>query len=818
MATLQPRQALYYTSALATFLYTTVSVAIDFGKIQNAREERNRRSRLHTIIPISLIVLSYTIEAITTAWQDRSSFVHSEAQIVHAIALAVTWSVVGARQRKTRATTTKELWGVALLTTVSEVGLFVLSVPGRGFGSLGPMVLLGGWVVRLLVLVFLIVYMVYGRYARKSTDIDADETEPFLPRYDGDRTPGEITAYGTETTLHDHPAIEEDGDSDSGDDSDDEFMKKQHSKRLRETGSWWSYFKDFRIFLPFLIPRNDRKVQLCFCASIFCLIGTRALHVLIPRQLGIAVDQVLAKESPYKALSIWVVLDLLSSRSGLGLIQELVKIPIKQFSYRQITNAAFSHVMTLSMEFHATRDSAEVMKAVDQSESLTNLLETGVLDIAPTLVDLVVSYAMLYWKFNGYCSLAMVVASVSYLSLEVYTSNWNIENRRRLTKAQRAESQVMHRAIQGSQTVAYFNRFFFEKCRFSQSVDAQLAANKRWSRCDAYIEAILAFLIPTAFFSLCCLVLYDVSHGRASAGDFVFFTQYWETLMWPVIFLSDNYRWLMGDLVDAERLLDLLQTQPTITDKEDARDLDCVRGHVAFKHVDFAYDPRKQTIEDLDFSAEPGQTIALVGMTGAGKSSILKLLLRFYDVSSGRVEIDGQDVRDVTLSSIREAIGVVPQGPILFNASIMENIRYARPSAADEEIFTACQAAAIHEKILTFPETYQTNVGEQGVKLSGGEIQRLAIARIFLKDPAILVLDEATSAVDTNTENEIQDALDRVRRERTTFVIAHRLSTIAAADRILVMHEGRIVESGTHEELLEVQGRYYMLWENQVRK
>ena len=818
MATLQPRQALYYTSALATFLYTTVSVAIDFGKIQNAREERNRRSRLHTIIPISLIVLSYTIEAITTAWQDRSSFVHSEAQIVHAIALAVTWSVVGARQRKTRATTTKELWGVALLTTVSEVGLFVLSVPGRGFGSLGPMVLLGGWVVRLLVLVFLIVYMVYGRYARKSTDIDADETEPFLPRYDGDRTPGETTAYGTETTLHDHPAIEEDGDSDSGDDSDDEFMKKQHSKRLRETGSWWSYFKDFRIFLPFLIPRNDRKVQLCFCASIFCLIGTRALHVLIPRQLGIAVDQVLAKESPYKALSIWVVLDLLSSRSGLGLIQELVKIPIKQFSYRQITNAAFSHVMTLSMEFHATRDSAEVMKAVDQSESLTNLLETGVLDIAPTLVDLVVSYAMLYWKFNGYCSLAMVVASVSYLSLEVYTSNWNIENRRRLTKAQRAESQVMHRAIQGSQTVAYFNRFFFEKCRFSQSVDAQLAANKCWSRCDAYIEAILAFLIPTAFFSLCCLVLYDVSHGRASAGDFVFFTQYWETLMWPVIFLSDNYRWLMGDLVDAERLLDLLQTQPTVTDKERARDLDCVRGHVAFKHVGFSYDPRKQTIQDLDFSAEPGQTIALVGVTGAGKSSILKLLLRFYDVSSGRVEIDGQDVRDVTLSSIREAIGVVPQGPILFNASIMENIRYARPSAADEEIFTACQAAAIHEKILTFPETYQTNVGEQGVKLSGGEIQRLAIARIFLKDPAILVLDEATSAVDTNTENEIQDALDRVRRERTTFVIAHRLSTIAAADRILVMHEGRIVESGTHEELLEVQGRYYMLWENQVRK
>lgn len=816
MATLQPRQALYYASALATFLYTTVSVAIGFGKVQNAREERKHLSRSYTI-PISFIALSYTIEAITIAWQDHS-FVYSEAQIVHATVLAVTWFVVGVRQRK-HATATRELWGVSLLTTISEVGLFVLSLPGSGFGSLGTTVLLVGWVVRLLLLLFAIVYMVYEQYTSKRADVDADETEPFLPRYDEERTQGEITAYGTEALFdHPSPATEEDDGSDSGDDSDDELIKMQRSKRLREAGSWWFYLGDFRVFLPFLIPRNDRKVQLCFCASLLCLAGTRALHVLIPRQLGIAVDHVLAKESPYKALGIWVVLDLLTSRSGLGLIQELVKIPIKQFSYRQITNAAFSHVMTLSMEFHATRDSAEVMKAVDQGESLTNLLETGVLDIAPTLVDLVISYAMLYWKFNVYCSLAMVVASVSYLSLEVYTSNWNIENRRRLTKAQRAESQVMHRAIQGWQTVAFFNRFFFEKCRFSQSVDAQLAANKRWSRCDAYIEAILAFLIPTAFFSLCCLVLYDVSHGSASAGDFVFFTQYWETLIWPVIFLSDNYRWLMGDLVDAERLLDLLQTQPTITDKEGARDLDCVRGHVAFKHVDFSYDPRKQTIQDLDFSAEPGQTIALVGMTGAGKSSVLKLLLRFYDVCSGSVEIDGQDVRDVTLSSIRETIGVVPQDPILFNASIMENIRYARPSATDEEIFAACQAAAIHDKILTFPETYQTNVGEQGVKLSGGETQRLAIARIFLKDPAILVLDEATSAIDTNTENEIQDALDRVRRERTTFVIAHRLSTIAAADRILVVHEGRIVESGTHEELLDAQGRYHMLWENQVRK
>ena len=236
MATLQPRQALYYASALATFLYTTVSVAIDFGKVQNAREERKHLSRSYTI-PISFIALSYTIEAITIAWQDHS-FVHSEAQIVHATVLAVTWFVVGVRQRK-HATATRELWGVSLLTTISEVGLFVLSLPASGFGSLGTTVLLVGWVVRLLLLLFAIVYMVYEQYTSKRADVDADETEPFLPRYDEERTQGEITAYGTEALFdHPSPATEEDDGSDSGDDSDDELIKMQRSKRLREAGSW----------------------------------------------------------------------------------------------------------------------------------------------------------------------------------------------------------------------------------------------------------------------------------------------------------------------------------------------------------------------------------------------------------------------------------------------------------------------------------------------------------------------------------------------------------------------------------------------------
>ncbi|KAF7589941.1 hypothetical protein BBP40_003480 [Aspergillus hancockii] len=262
------------------------------------------------------------------------------------------------------------------------------------------------------------------------------------------------------------------------------------------------------------------------------------------------------------------------------------------------------------------------------------------------------------------------------------------------------------------------------------------------------------------------------------------------------MFLSQHYRWLMSDFVDAERLLGVSQ----------------VRGHVVSNHVNFSYVPRRQAVIDLNISAEPGEAIAIVGVTGAGKSSVFKLLLRFSGVSSGRIEIDDQDLREVTLGSIREATGVVPQVSILFEASIMENVRYALPTTTDEEVFTAYRAAAtIHDKILTFPKRYGTNVGENGVKLSGGEVQRFAIARVFLEDPAILVLDETTSAVDTCTESEVQDALDRVKKKRTTFVIAHRLSTVVAADQILVMHEGRIVERGTHEELLKLESRYRTL-------
>ena len=270
----------------------------------------------------------------------------------------------------------------------------------------------------------------------------------------------------------------------------------------------------------------------------------------------------------------------------------------------------------------------------------------------------------------------------------------------------------------------------------------------------------------------------------------------------------------MSDLIDAEQLLELFQTKPSV--KTGAKTLRLKEGRVTFEKVDFGYDGKKQTITDLSFEAAPGQTIALIGETGGGKSTILKLIFRFYDVKGGAVLIDGQDVRDLTLESLRECIGVVPQDPTLFNETIMSNVRFAKLDATDEEIKNACQSAAVHDKIMTFTEKYMSKVGEQGVKLSGGELQRIAIARAILKDPKIILLDEATSSVDSETEGKIQEALTKLSKGRTTFVVAHRLSTIMDADLILVIKEGRILEQGRPAELLKSKGKYYSLWCKQM--
>ncbi|KAF4972600.1 hypothetical protein FSARC_873 [Fusarium sarcochroum] len=799
---LQASHILHFGCAISAVVFASSIALVNAGRVKPAKTIT--ASRHYDGIPIGLLLLSYLAEGIVAIIQRHTQ--SREAQTIHLVLLISLWAIIWYQQGASRAL----VLGTTLITLAFEIPLLVFSALAS-FDDIYSILQLAFQAARILPLLFLAVYHLYNGGRRHTVDLETEESHPFLQT----NSAAECPSYGTEisTRSSDHDGDEDADDSDSDDNAD---IKRERAKRIKEKGGWWGYLSDFSIFLPFLLPKKDRKVQLALVICLLCIVATRAFNVLVPRQLGIVADQLLAKQNPFKALFVWLALNLLSHDVFIGLIESLAKIPIKQFSYRQLTNAAFNHVLSLPMEFHSERDSAEVMKAIEQGEALTNVLDTLVLELLPTCVDLTIAFIFLYWKFNSYVALAMAISAVSFLTFEVNATSWNLDNRRESSKSKREEVRYMHQAVQGWQTVTYFNMFGFEKQRFGSAVDRQLAAGRNYDKRDAYIQVMLNIMVPCTFFTVAALVIWDISQGGSSPGDFVFFIQYWEYLIWPLKFLSHDYRYLMSDLVDAERLLYLLQTKPSIVDKEGAKDLEKVEGRVAFNDVCFSYDPRKQTIQNLSLSVAPGQTVAMVGETGAGKSSIMKLLLRFYDVNEGSITIDGHDIRDITLSSLRNALGVVPQDPLLFNASILENMRYARPSATDAEIHDACRAAAIHDKILSFVDGYNTEVGEQGVKLSGGEIQRLAIARVFLKNPPVLILDEATSAVDTNTESSIQAALDELKRERSTFIIAHRLSTIINADKILVIHGGQVVESGTHTELISTGGRYSDLWNKQV--
>ncbi|KAL1591326.1 hypothetical protein SLS60_012070 [Paraconiothyrium brasiliense] len=607
------------------------------------------------------------------------------------------------------------------------------------------------------------------------------------------------------------------GEYNSGSDyeSDDENreVKDARNERLRETGGWLGYLKDFTIFLPYVIPRGDIKVLFCLIVCMITIILERILHVALPHTLGLIADRVTSGAVPIRELLIYFALDVIYDESGILFLQQLSKIPIKQFSYKKLTNAAFNHVMAQSIDFHSTRDVAEVMKAIEQGEALGNVVETIIIDIAPTLIDVIVACAVFYQKFDSAVAVVLLGASIVYLAAETSSSRLTTGDRRKLTKAERLETRKMHQTVQGWQTVTYFNQFQHEARAFSSTVAEHMKAKTRYEARQAIVKALVELLVPVTFFSLAFLVLQRIAAKTARPGDFVFFLTYWDSIIYPLKFLTNHVRWLVGDFVDAERLLLLLKTQPSIVDAPEAYPLTVRESSVQFNQVSFSYEEGRSALRNISYTALPSQTVALVGQTGAGKSSILKLLLRLHDVTAGSITTSGQDIRDITLSSPRDAVSVVPQTPMFFNTSILENVRYARSTATDHEVYEACQAAAMHETIMRYWDDYNTQVGERGVKLSGGEAQRLAIARALLKDAPIVLLDEATSAVDTVTESKVKIALGRLKQGRIVIVIAHRLSTIVDADMILVLHEGEIVERGQHDELCEKKGRYWELWE-----
>lgn len=367
------------------------------------------------------------------------------------------------------------------------------------------------------------------------------------------------------------------------------------------------------------------------------------------------------------------------------------------------------------------------------------------------------------------------------------------------------------------ETVKYFNAESYEFQRYRNAVNKTQQAQWKVATTLNIMNISQNVVFTLGLMIVCFIAAYQVTSGQQNVGLFVLVLTYMAQLQAPLNFLGTFYRSIQQSMINAERMLELFKERPTVVDEPTAEELPSCQGEIRYNDVNFAYDPRKPALKGLSFRCAPGTTTALVGESGGGKSTVFRLLYRFYNLVGGSIQVDGHDVKDVTIDSLRRHIGVVPQDTVLFNESLMYNLKYANVNATDEQVFEACRAASIHDKILNFPDGYNSRVGERGLKLSGGEKQRVAIARTILKNPRIILLDEATAALDTETEQNIQTALDKLSQGRTTLVIAHRLSTITTADQILVLHAGKVAESGTHSELLKIKGRYANMWRKQIR-
>lgn len=367
------------------------------------------------------------------------------------------------------------------------------------------------------------------------------------------------------------------------------------------------------------------------------------------------------------------------------------------------------------------------------------------------------------------------------------------------------------------ETVKYFNAEAYEFNRYREAVKKYQNAEYKVMLSLNIMNITQNMVFMVGLLVTCFIAAYQVAIGDLEVGKFVTLITYMGQLQSPLNFFGTFYRMIQSAMINSERMLELFKEQPTVVDKENAQPLVLCEGNLRFQDVHFAYDQRKPALTGLDFHCPPGTTTAFVGESGGGKSTVFRLLYRFYNTMSGSIQVDGHDVEDLTIDSVRSHIGVVPQDTVLFNETLMYNLKYANPQATDEQVYEACKAASIHDKIMTFPDKYNTKVGDRGLRLSGGEKQRVAIARTILKDPRIIMLDEATAALDTETEQHIQEAFTTLAKGRTMLIIAHRLSTITHADQILVLHKGKVQERGTHEELLERNGHYAAMWKKQIR-
>ncbi len=589
----------------------------------------------------------------------------------------------------------------------------------------------------------------------------------------------------------------------------------------RQRGSGWG---TIRAVLPYLWPREPDMVWVRHRVvwSMLVLILTKLITVATPIVYKWAVDA-LAPGAAIGTLGVGAVgltvaygmARLLSN--GFQQLRDAIFAAVGQRALRMLALETFQHIHALSMRYHLTRKTGGLSRIIERGvKGVDFLLRFMLFSIGPLILELMLVAGILFFMFDVWYLVVITVTIALYVWFTFAVTEWRVKLRREMNDQDTDANQKAIDSLLNFETVKYFGAEAREAARYDRAMERYETAALKTSYSLAFLNFGQAFIITAGLVIVMVMAAIGVQAGALTVGDFVLVNAYMIQITLPLNFLGTVYREIRQALVDMGEMFTLLQQPAEVKDKPGAPALRVTGGRVELDNVHFGYDAARPILKGVSIVAEPGQKIAIVGPSGSGKSTIGRLLFRFYDVTGGALRIDGQDVRDVTQASLHDVIGVVPQDTVLFNDTIRYNIAYGRAGATQDQIEAAARAAQIHDFILSLPEGYETPVGERGLKLSGGEKQRVGIARTLLKDPPILLLDEATSALDTETERDIQAALALAGEGRTVLTIAHRLSTIADADRIIVLEDGQIVEEGSHHDLLSRQGRYWGLWQKQA--
>lgn len=578
---------------------------------------------------------------------------------------------------------------------------------------------------------------------------------------------------------------------------------------------------NWRRFAPYIWPKGDRELKTRISLALLLMLGAKATVLIVPFFYEKAVDILAEETHAGVAAAVGLIVAYATVRflsTAFQYARDAVYVKVGQRAIRNLALDVFRHLHALSLRFHLERRTGGLSKAIERgTKSIDEMLYFIMFNIAPTLFELVAVAVIFQVKFGWVLVAIMAACVIAYIAYTAIITEWRTKLRREMVDEDTKANSRAIDSLLNYETVKYFGNEEHEARHYDKAL-------RRFEKAANLSDSSLALLnIGQGFLTSICLggamayIAIGIVEERYTVGELVLVNALLMQLFRPLDILGWVYRNIKQGLVDMEYLFGLLDTEQEIKDHPNAKDLRVNGGAVEFDHVSFSYEVRRQILHDISFKIPPGRTLAVVGHSGAGKSTLSRILYRFYAISDGRVLIDGQNIDDLTQDSLRNAIGIVPQDTVLFNDTIAYNIGYGRTDASFEDIQDAARRAQIHDFIMSLPDQYETMVGERGLKLSGGEKQRVAIARTLLKDPPILILDEATSALDTKTEKEIQSALKEVSKDRTTLIIAHRLSTVVDADEIIVMDSGRIVERGKHIQLLSHDGVYATMWNEQQK-